>query len=164
MKVDPKKQFYVVLDNIRSLENVGSIFRTSDALGVTKIFLGGISGITRQGTQIVLHPKISKTALGAEKRIPWEHKPQAWRIIEKLKSQNVFIVALETHKRAIDISEFRPRFPLALVVGNEINGVSGAILKRCHKIVKIPMFGKKESFNVAVAFGIAGFEINKGRN
>lgn len=163
MKLDHNLKFYVILDNIRSIENVGSIFRTADALGVTKIFLGGISGITRPGTQIVLHPKISKTALGAEKRVEWEHCGQAWQIIKRLKKEKVQIIALETHKKAIDILKFKPKFPLALVLGNEISGVSSVIIKKCDKVVKIPMFGAKESFNVAVAFGIAGFEINKQR-
>jgi len=163
MNLDRNKKFYVILDNIRSLENVGSIFRTSDAFGVDKIILCGISGITRQGTRTVLHPKISKTALGAEQRVEWEYFSDPLRAIKKLKSKNVFVVALETHKSAIDIGEFKPRFPLALVLGNEVAGVSSAVLKQCNKVVKIPMWGSKESFNVAVAFGIAGFVINSIR-
>ena len=176
MRLNHDLQFYVILDNIRSIENVGSIFRTGDALGVAKIFLGGISGMTKQGTQRALHPKISKTALGAEKRVAWEHCGQTWKIIEQLRKGKLFsgrsfskqevkiqIVALETRKNAADVSKFKPRFPLALILGNEVSGVSSAILKRCDKIVEIPMFGEKESLNVAVAFGIAGFELNKFR-
>jgi tRNA G18 (ribose-2'-O)-methylase SpoU len=153
--------FFVVLDNIRSLENVGSIFRTADTLGMDKIYLGGISGMCRRGAAKFLNPKISKTALGAELNVSWEHCWQTWRIIDKLKREGVEIVCLEQAKKAIDILKFRPKFPLALVVGNEIKGVSKAILKRADAVVQIPMLGKKESLNVAVAFGIAGFEINK---
>ncbi|MDP1629344.1 MAG: TrmH family RNA methyltransferase [bacterium] len=161
MQLNRNISFFAILDNIRSLENVGSIFRTSDAFGITKIYLGGISGMCRRGAAKFLNPKISKTALGAELNVSWEHDWQTWRIIDKLKKEGVKIVCLEQTKKAIDILKFRPKFPLALVVGNEINGVSKAILKRADAVVQIPMLGKKESLNVAVAFGIAAFEINK---
>ena len=90
-----KREFYVICDNIRSLENIGSIFRTSDALGVSKIFLGGISGKPP-------HHKISKTALGAEETIPFEYHKQIGRLIDKLKKEGVQIVALEQDKKAVD--------------------------------------------------------------
>lgn len=149
-------QFYVVCDNIRSLENIGSIFRTADALGINKIFLCGISGYPSS-------PKISKTALGAEKTIPFEHYWQIWRIIDKLKKQKFQIVALEQTKKSILYTKFKPKFPMALVVGNEIKGVSPSVLKRADKIIYLPMRGEKESLNVAVAFGVVGYEINKYR-
>ena len=148
--------FYVVCDNTRSLENIGSIFRTSDALGVNKIFLCGISGFPPNS-------KISKAALGAEKNIPFEHYWQTWRVIDKLKKEKVKIVVLEQTKRSTKYSNFTPKFPLALIVGNEIKGISPSVLKKADKIIDIPMFGKKESLNVAVAFGIVGYEINKYR-
>lgn len=147
-----KDKFYVICDNIRSLENIGSIFRTSDALGVDKIFLCGICGKPPQD-------KISKTALGAEKNIPWEYHWQTWRIIDKLKNQKINIIILEQTKNSIDYRKFKPKFPLALVVGNEVKGVSKSVLKRADKIIHLPMFGKKESLNVAVAFGIAGYSM-----
>jgi 23S rRNA (guanosine2251-2'-O)-methyltransferase len=148
--------FYVVCDNIRSLENIGSIFRTADALKVDKIFLCGISGTPPNS-------KISKSALGAENWIEWEHCWQAWRVIERLKKENFFVVALEQTKNSLLYTKFKPKFPLALIVGNEIKGVSPTVLKRADKIISLPMFGKKESLNVAVSFGIAGYEINKAR-
>jgi tRNA G18 (ribose-2'-O)-methylase SpoU len=148
--------FYVVCDNIRSLENIGSIFRTSDALGVDKIFLCGISGHPP-------NPKISKTALGAEKTIPFEHHWQAWRVIDKLKKRKFRIVALEKTKGAFLYTGLNPKFPLALVVGNEKTGVSKSVLRKADKIICLPMRGEKESLNVSVAFGIAGYEINKYR-
>ncbi len=149
-----KREFYVVCDNIRSLENVGSIFRTADALGVTKIYLCGISGRPPEA-------KISKTALGAEKTIPWEHHKQTWRLIKKLQEQKISVVSLEETKNSILYTKFKPKFPLALVIGNEVRGVSPKALKQSEKVIHLPMRGKKESLNVSVAFGIAGYEITK---
>ena len=151
------KDFYVIVDNIRSLENIGSIFRTADALGVTKVFLCGISGKPP-------HHKISKTALGAEKTIPFEYHKQAWRLIDRLKKDKVKIVALEQHKKAILYTKFKPKFPLALIIGNEVKGISKKILKQSDTIIYLPMRGKKESLNVSVAFGIAGYFIVQNAN
>ena len=142
----------MVCDNIRSLENIGSIFRTCDALGVSKIFLCGISGRPP-------HHKISKTALGAENMVPWEYYRQTGRLIDKLKKDKINIVALEQDKKAIDYRKLKPKFPLALIVGNEVKGVSKKILKKCDKIIYLPMSGQKESLNVSVAFGVAGYKI-----
>lgn len=157
------KEFYLILDNIRSIENVGSIFRTADALSINKIYLGGISGILKQGNKLVLNSRVSKTALGAENKIPWEHNFQTWRIIEKLKKQGVKIYALEQAKNSVNLLKFKPKFPLALILGNEVLGVSKNILKKCDGVVEIPMLGSKESLNVAVAFGMVGFKINQFR-
>jgi len=151
------KEFYVICDNIRSLENIGSIFRTSDALGVSKIFLCGISGKPP-------HHKISKTALGAEEKVPFEYCKQTGRLIDRLKSEKIQIVALEQNKKAVLYNKFSPKFPLALVVGNEVKGVSKKILEKADKIIFLPMSGSKESLNVSVAFGVAGYEINKFKN
>lgn len=147
----------VVLDNIRSVFNVGSIFRTADALGVEKIFLGGI-------TPTPLHPKMSKVSLGAENYVLWEKRPETWRILSKLKNNNYFLIALESGKQSKNIFDFQIAFQgkraskkIALVLGNEVKGLSQAILRRCDVVLEIPMFGKKESLNVAVAFGVAGY-------
>ena len=150
------KEFYVICDNIRSLENIGSIFRTADALGVDKIFLCGISGKPP-------HHKISKTALGAEKTIPFEYCRQTGRLLDKLKKDKINIIALEQDKKAIDYRKFKPKFPLALIIGNEVKGISKSILDKSDKIIYLPMSGQKESLNVSVAFGVAGYEINKYR-
>ena len=147
-----KKEFYVICDNIRSLENIGSIFRTADALGVSKIFLCGISGKPP-------HHKISKTALGAEKIIPFEYCRQIGRLIDNLKKDKIQIIALEQDKKAIDYKKLKPKFPCALILGNEVRGVSQKILQKSDKIIFLPMKGKKESLNVSVAFGVAGYEI-----
>ena len=143
-----KTEIHVICDNIRSLYNVGSIFRTSDALGISKIWLGGITGTPEQ-------KGVKKVALGAEESVSWEHIKQPWRVIERLKRQGFQIVALELTKDSRDVKMFEPKFPLALIVGNEVSGVSPALLKRCDAVVHIPMKGIKESLNVSVAFGIA---------
>ena len=148
------KEVQVICDNIRSLYNVGSIFRTADALGVSKIWLCGITGTPEQ--QGVL-----KVSLGAEKSVQWEYCKNTWRLIEKLKKQGFQIVSLELTKDSRDVKLFKPKFPLALIVGNEVSGVSPTLLKRSEAIVHLPMKGIKESLNVSVAFGIAGWEIIK---
>ena len=148
--------FYLVLDNIRSLQNIGSIFRTADALKVDKIFLCGICGTPPNN-------KITKTALGAEKNIDFEYSYYTWRIIEKLKKKKFKIISLEKTKNSINYLQFKPKFPLALVLGNEINGVSSSVLKRSDKIIHLPMRGEKESLNVSVAFGSIGYYLDKYR-
>lgn len=151
-----KNLFYLICPNIRSLYNIGSIFRTADGAGIDKIFLTGFSGAPP-------NPKIEKVALGATKSVAWEYHYQTWRVIEKLKKQGFQIVALEQTKNSVDYKKFKPKFPLALVVGNEVKGISANILKRCHKIVHLPMRGKKESLNVSVALGIAIYKFNEFR-
>src|SRR3989344_6907124 len=164
-------EFYVICDSIRSLENIGSIFRTADALGVDKIFLCGISGKpprsgfpASQENLATLHHKISKTALGAEKTVPFKYFRQTGRLIEKLKKENINIISLEQDKKSILYTELKYRFPLALIIGNEVKGISKKVLSKSDKIIYLPMQGQKESLNVAVAFGVAGYEINKFRD
>jgi len=151
-----KQNIYIVLDNIRSRENVGSIFRTADGVGVSKIYLCGT-------TPTPPHDKISKTALGAETWIPWEYRRNTWQAITGLKQEGIFILGLEQTKDAQNIFMFGGKTSkhVALVVGNEVKGISPKILKYCDKIVQIPMFGKKESLNVSVATGIALFQLVK---
>lgn len=151
------RNFFVICHNIRSRENVGSIFRTSDAFAVSKIFLTGY-------TPAPPHSKISKTALGAEQWVPWEHKASIAFLLKELKQKKARVVALEQTKESIPLHLFRPRFPLALVLGNEASGLSRRILKYADSIVAIPMRGKKESLNVAVAFGIAAYHIRKEKS
>jgi tRNA G18 (ribose-2'-O)-methylase SpoU len=148
------RDFFVICDNIRSLENIGSIFRTANALGVSKIYLCGISGIPP-------HHKISKTALGAEKTVPFEHVRQIGRLIDKLKRDKINIIALEQAKSAILYTKLKPKFPLALIIGNEIKGISKKTLSKADIIIYLPMQGSKESLNVSVAFGVAGYHINQ---
>ncbi len=152
----PKRKFVLILDNIRSLFNVGSIFRLADGAGVNKIYLGGITGRPPQ-------PKIDKVSLGAEKSVPFEHYWQVWRVVDELKKQGYQIVALEQTRKSINYLKFKPRFPLALIIGNEKTGVGPALLKRADKIIALPMQGSKESLNVSTAVGIALYKINEFR-
>jgi len=151
-----KQNFYLVCDNIRSLENIGSIFRTADALAISKIFLCGICGKPP-------HPKISKTALGAEETVPWEYFRYTGLLIKRLKKEGIRVVGLEQTKRAILYTKFKPSFPLALIIGNEVEGISPRLLKKCDDIIFLPMLGRKESLNVTVAFGVAGYYLNQFR-
>ena len=149
-----KKEIFVICDNIRSLENVGSIFRTADALGVSKIYLCGI-------TAVPPNEKIAKTALGAEQTVPFEHHKQTWRLVDTLKKNGIFVVALEQAKNSIDYTKLKPKFPLALIVGHEVKGVSKKITAKVDSVIHLPMHGKKESLNVSVAFGIAGYQMRR---
>ena len=141
-----REKVYLILHNIRSLYNVGAIFRTADAAGVEKIFLTGYTPLPS-----------AKTALGAEKYVPCEKISNPAGLINKLKKEKVQIVALEQSPNAIDYRKFKPRSAFALILGNEVRGLSPALLKKCDKIIHIPMRGKKESLYVSVAVGIALF-------
>ncbi|HDO23771.1 MAG TPA: TrmH family RNA methyltransferase [bacterium] len=151
------KNIFVVLHNIRSLNNVGSIFRTADGAGVLKIFLTGytpapVDSFNRE------RKEIHKTALGAEKFIEWEKTGDIGKLIKKLRKEGVCVVAVEQSPKAIDYKKFKPKFPLAIILGNEVRGLSKKVLEKCGAIAQIPMCGKKESLNIAVAAGIALYE------
>ncbi len=154
-----KPQIITILDNIRSRENVGAIFRTADATGVSRIYLCGI-------TPCPPHEKIVKTALGAEETVPWEYHKDTWRLLEALKKDGSYIVGLEKTEPSQNIfdAEFPAGQSIALVVGNEVDGLGESVQKRCDAILSIPMHGSKESLNVSVATGIAMYAIvNKVR-
>lgn len=145
-------QFVAVLDSIRSLHNVGSIFRTADAAGIGKLFLCGMTGVPPR-------QEIRKAALGAEETVLWEYFKQTGDALAQLKKEGYFILALENTSTSTDYRRAAYQFPLALVVGHEYNGISPDILARCDAIVSLPMRGIKISLNVAVAFGVAAYEI-----
>jgi len=147
-----QKELVVVCHNIRSAFNVGSIFRTADGVGISKIILGGYSAHPP-------HPKLLKVSLGAEKTILYERVWPTWRAIEKLRKDGYHVVALEKIKNARNIFKYRPKFPIALVVGSEVGGLSKEILRRCDDVIFIPMRGQKESLNVSVAFGVAVYQL-----
>ncbi len=155
------KNIAVVLHNIRSLHNVGSIFRTSDAAGVSKIYLCGITPapVDRFGRPV---PQLAKVALGAEKNVPWEAvKASAeFKLIKKLKKDGYKILAIEQAKNSVPYHRLKfkgSKFKVALIMGNEVRGLPKNILKIADKTLEIPMRGTKESLNVSVAFGIAVF-------
>ena len=147
-----KQNIYLIVENVRSLFNVGSFFRCADVFGISKIYLCGYTGTPPR-------KEISKVALGAEEIIDWEHKRSALRLVKRLQQSGVLVVALETGAKAVRLDDFKPRYPLAVVVGNEVEGVSAEILKAVDKIVTIPMVGKKESLNVSVAAGVAMYAL-----
>jgi len=154
----PEKQVYVIAHNIRSLLNVGSVFRTADAFGILKIYLTGYTGTPANP---IHKNKIAKSALGAEIWVPWEHEKSAVRLIKRLKLEKIQIVALENNVKSQNIHKFKPKYPIAILLGEEVRGISSALLKLCDKVVEIPMTGKKESLNVSVAFGIATYQLTK---
>jgi len=154
LKHRSRRPIRVMLDNIRSLYNVGSIFRTSDAAGVEKIYLCGITGKPPRA-------EIHKAALGSEHSVPWEYHESPVEIVRKLKSEYHRIVILEHTDQPQLYHKVNYEFPLCLVVGHEITGVSDEIVELADMAIEIPMFGIKQSLNVAVAYGIAVYEIIK---
>ncbi|MGM0482614.1 MAG: TrmH family RNA methyltransferase [Patescibacteria group bacterium] len=152
------KKLYLILHNIRSVHNVGSIFRTSDAAGVSKIFLTGYTPrpVDRFNKK---RKDLSKVALGAEKTVSWEGYASHSAIIDKLKKEGFDIVALEQSDRSIDYKSYDYRNKTALLVGNEVKGLSSRTLSKVDNIIEIPMKGEKESLNVSVACGVALFRI-----
>ena len=146
------KQLYLIAQNIRSLHNVGSIFRTADIFNISKIYLCGYTATPPR-------KEICKVALGADEWLPWEKYYQTHLLITQLKSQGIKIYALETGKNTKNISKFKPQFPCALIIGNEVKGISPQVLELADATLSIPMFGKKESLNVSVATGIALYKL-----
>jgi len=148
----PKVPLCVVLNNIRSLHNVGTIFRTADGAGVEKIWLCGITGYPPQGG-------IAKTALGAENHVLWEYREDVLGLIKELKDQGYQIVLLEQMHGSVAHDAFKPKSPVCLVVGNEVIGIAEALQDLSDAAIEIEMDGVKNSLNVAVAFGIALYQL-----
>ncbi len=161
-------EIVVILHNIRSLHNVGSIFRTSDAAGVKKIYLCGITPapIDVFGKP---RPQLTKVSLGAEKYVEWDASARSTQAISKLlgglKDQDYKIFAVEQSNKSIPYFKLPKSYILnskfCLIFGNEIKGLPQSVLKRADKILEIPMRGKKESLNVAVAFGVVVFHLGQ---
>ncbi len=167
---DKKHKFYLILHRIRSAYNVGSMFRTADGMGVDKIFITGYTqapSIEKYEMQTKAEKMLSKTALGADKYVRWEKQRNVSAVIAKLKKEKFQIVALEQDKKSIDYRKLKSVIGksknIALIVGNEPRGIDWRILKKCDRIIEIPMLGRKKSLNVAVALGIAGYEIANKR-
>lgn len=143
----PRFPVVTVLENIRSLYNVGSMFRSADAARIAYMYLCGYTP----------HPprkEIEKTALGSTESVPWEHSIKPVSVITMLKSQGFTIAALEHTTTSISYFEYDYTYPLCIVVGNEVEGISNEVLSLCDVAIEIPMFGIKHSLNVAVAYGI----------
>ena len=157
-----QRKLYLILDNIRSAYNVGAIFRTADGAGVKKIYLCGYSAAPagkNKNYKTQAEKMIEKTALGAQSLISWEKVEKIEELIKKLKKEKINIVALEQSKKSICLKKYKSKFPMALILGNEVEGISENILKKCDESVFIPMRGQKESLNVSVAAGIAAYKI-----
>lgn len=155
-----KNEAIVVLHNIRSIHNVGSIFRTCDALGISKVYLSGYtpSPTDRFGR---VRKDLHKTALGAEETVSWEKVFQIGSLIKRLRKEGYFLVAVEQSPDAINYKNvsLSQKHPTAFIFGNEVRGLSQQILEKCDCIAEISMKGEKESLNVAVSVGIALFRI-----
>ena len=146
----------ILLHNIRSAHNVGSIFRTADAAGISNIYL---SGYTPRPVDVLgrVQKEIAKTALGAEKTIPWTYSKNPLSALTAARNVGMRIVGVEQDVRAIEYSKFRPKGEVLFVLGNEVRGMSKGLRDACDVLVEIPMRGRKESLNVSVAAGIIVF-------
>lgn len=154
-----KHKTYVVLHNIRSAHNVGSIFRTAEGAGASKIFLVGHTPtpIDRFGRT---QPEIAKTALGAEHIVPYEYVEDGAALVARLQKDGATIVAVEQHARAVDYKTFTPTKDTTFIFGNEIDGVSEELCKGADAVIEIPMAGEKESLNVGVSAGVILFHFS----
>lgn len=144
----------IVLDNIRSLNNIGSVYRTADAFLIKKIYL---CGITAQPP----HKDIHKTALGATESVAWEYYENTLEVIEKLKSENVTVLAVEQAEQAVMLDAFHPEKEqnYAVVFGNEVKGVSQTVVNASDKVIEIPQYGTKHSLNIAVSAGVVVWDL-----
>jgi len=157
-------EIIVIAHNIRSTHNIGSIIRTCEGFGVKKIIISGYSPYPKlkNDTRLPhisekLTKQIAKASLGAEKMIDIEF--QEFPDFDKLKNEGYLIVGLEQDKKSIPIDQFKPKTKTVLILGEEVNGINKDIIKSCDLLVEIPMIGKKESFNVSVATGIALYQM-----
>lgn len=153
-----KTENILILNDIRSVENVGAIFRTADAAGISKIYLVGYTPapLDRFGRK---RSDLAKSALGAEEFVPWEAKKTISPLIAKLKKDDFKVIAIEQAENSIDYKKVRLGKKNAFILGTEVTGIPKNILKKCDTIAEIPMCGKKESLNVSVATGVALFRI-----
>lgn len=142
----------VVLDQVRSAYNTGAFLRTADAAGLERVYLCGI-------TPTPAGAPVRKTALGAEETVGWEYCADALVALRSLRARGFEIAAIETSARAVDLFDWRPRFPLAVVFGNEVDGLTAEVLEACDTHVRLPMLGRKHSLNVATAGGVVLYEV-----
>lgn len=150
---EEKTPLIVILDDIRSLNNIGSVFRTSDAFKVKKIYLCGI-------TAKPPHREIQKTALGATESVEWEHRDSIIDLVKELKETGVQIASVEQAENKTFLNEFEPSGnEIALIFGNEVNGVNQEVIDLSDDVIEIPQYGTKHSFNISVSCGIVLWDI-----
>lgn len=142
----------VMLDNVRSMYNVGAFFRTADAAAVAKLYLCGITARPPRRA-------ISKTALGAEESVPWEHASEPTPLLRTIRDRGCEIAAVETSVHAVDLFDWAPRFPVCVVFGHEVDGIRPDVSALCDTHIRIPMLGTKHSLNVATAGGVVIYEL-----
>lgn len=149
-----KTPITIILDDIRSLHNIGSVFRTSDAFLIEKIYLCGI-------TATPPNKEIHKTALGATETVTWEHHKSVIEVIENLKKEGISVYAIEQVENAIFLNDFKAEEnkKYALIFGNEVFGVSQEAIKLCHGTIEIPQLGTKHSLNISVSAGIVVWDL-----
>ena len=148
-KEAPKTPLILILDDVRSLNNIGSVFRTADAFLIEKIYICGI-------TAAPPHKDIHKTALGATESVDWEYRKEALELVEQLKDDNIKVYAIEQAEGALSLENLKitPNEKYAFVLGNEVKGVSQNVVNHCNGIIEIPQEGTKHSLNISVASGV----------
>ncbi len=151
-----KSPIVIVLDNVRSLNNVGSAFRTSDAFAIEKLYLCGITGKPP-------HRDINKTALGAQDSVTWEHVPETLALVKKLQSEGYTVLAVEQADESTKLQDFEAEAgkKYALVYGNEVFGVEEEVVAQADGVLEIPQFGTKHSLNISVSMGITIWDVFK---
>lgn len=153
-KAAKKSPLIAILDNVRSLNNVGSIFRSADAFRIQHIYLCGI-------TATPPHKDIQKTALGSTEAVDWSYAKDTLAVVEKLQSVNVKVMAIEQAENATVLQDFYPNNQsiYALVFGHEVKGVNQAVVNQCDGVIEIPQFGTKHSLNIAVSGGVVLWDL-----
>ena len=153
-KAVSKTPLIVILDNIRSLNNIGSVFRTSDAFRIEKIYLCGI-------TATPPHKDIQKTALGSTESVDWEYAESSLTLLKKLQSNDIQVLSIEQAEKATMLHEFTPKKnqKYALVFGNEVKGVSQEVVNNSDQVIEIPQYGTKHSLNVSVSCGVVLWDV-----
>ncbi|WP_127138289.1 RNA methyltransferase [Flagellimonas oceanensis] len=154
-----KSPIIIILDNVRSLNNIGSVFRTADAFLVQKIYLCGI-------TATPPHKDIRKTALGATESVEWGYRKDTLELVNELKADGVHIVSVEQAENAVMLNDYQvnPEKTTALIFGNEVKGVSQEVVSASHTVLEIPQFGTKHSLNISVSTGVVVWDIWSKQN
>ncbi len=151
VKRKKRNRIFALLDNVRSLYNVGAIFRTSDGVLLEKLYLCGITGTPPRN-------EISKTALGAEEVVPWEYNEDAVEVIKKLKKKGITIVAVELAHESVPYNKAKYPFPVCFIFGHEVEGISDEVMSLVDISVSVPMLGRANSLNVATCYGIIVYD------
>ncbi len=153
-KASEKTPLIIILDNIRSLNNIGSVFRTADAFLVKKIYLCGI-------TAKPPHKDIQKTALGATDSVDWEYAEDVMEVVSKLQNEGVFVASIEQAELAVNLNDFSVQKELtyAVIFGNEVKGVQQKVVTTSDAVIEIPQFGTKHSLNISVSVGVVVWDL-----